>query len=91
VPETFFKAFGLLSRLYLTLSQTIDSKDGEMSEWLKEHAWSKAGEVHQIAARRPKAHSFKNLGPKGVAQCDALSVGIRQRFESLLKQFLHSF
>jgi hypothetical protein len=52
---------------------------------------SKAGEVHQIAATHHKAHSFKNLDANGVAQCDAMNVRIRQRFESLLTQFLHSF
>ena len=32
------------------LSQTVDSKDGEMSEWFKEHAWK------AMPAARADAH-----------------------------------
>jgi hypothetical protein len=30
---------GVCDNQVLDRSQTLDSKDGEMSEWLKEHAW----------------------------------------------------
>ena len=34
-----FDALGVCDNQGPDRSQTVDSKDGEMSEWLKEHAW----------------------------------------------------
>ena len=39
------------------LSQATDSKDGEMSEWFKEHAWKSDLFTHSDAQQHPPTHS----------------------------------
>jgi hypothetical protein len=38
-------------------SQTVDSKDGEMSEWLKEHAWKAKRARDTDPLRRGSTHT----------------------------------
>jgi hypothetical protein len=72
-------------------SQVIDSKDGEMSEWLKEHAWKAkwptVTEQHRNTALRNR---FNDLPSQDAPRCDSVKVGILRRFRPHLTQFLHN-
>ena len=68
-----------------------DSKVGEMSEWLKEHAWKAISytltERHRNTSWRNR---FSDLALQDAARCDSLDLSIRRRFRAHLTQFLHN-
>jgi hypothetical protein len=79
-------AFFLLSRdcKLLTLN-------GEMSEWLKEHAWKAISVMPTKRHRNTSSRNqFNDLPPQDVSRCDAVNDGVRRRFRPHLTQFLHS-
>jgi hypothetical protein len=61
--------------------QTVDAKDGEMSESLKEHAWkairAKHFEQHRNTATRNR---FNDFPLRNARWCDAVNSGVRQWF-----------
>jgi len=65
--------------------------NGEMSEWLKEHAWkailARLTERHRNTSLRNR---FNDLPPPDAPRCDSVNLCIRRRFRSHLTQFLHS-
>ena len=54
----------VLHYTYPDRPQLVDSKDGEMSEWLKERAWklipAALSNAHRHAPTRPPSTAFRN-------------------------------
>ena len=72
-------------------SQVVDSKDGEMSEWLKEHAWKAKRAIGKERHRNTSPHSqFNDLSSLDARRCDSVNVGISHRSRARLTQFLHT-
>jgi hypothetical protein len=69
----------------------LTAKRGEMSEWLKEHAWktnpATLTERYRIISWRNR---FKDFPPQNASRCEPVNVAVCQRFRGDLTQFLHS-
>jgi hypothetical protein len=64
-------------------SQVLDSKDGEMSEWLKEHAWkAKRARNTEGGAEISKRMPSTNWLPGHVAQSDSVRLHIPGGFQA---------
>ena len=67
------------------------SLNGEMSEWLKEHAWktnpATLTERHKNTSSRSR---FNDFPPQNASRCEPVNLGISRRFQGDLTQFLHS-
>ena len=74
-----------------SLLQAVDSKDGEMAEWLKAHAWKAiSATLTERHGNTSLSNQFKNFPRRHVRRCDAVSDDIRRSIRAHLTQFLHS-
>jgi hypothetical protein len=64
--------------------------NGEMSEWLKEHAWktppARLTGWYRNTSCRSRFNSFRL---EDAPRCDAVNAGVRRQFRAHLTQFLH--
>ena len=68
---------GVCDKLFRTARKSLILKDGEMSEWLKEHAWKANPESLPERYRDSGFHTrFSNLRRQHVRRCEAVSDGI---------------
>ena len=65
--------------------------NGEMSEWLKEHAWktnpASGIKCYQNISSRNR---IKDFPPQNASRCEPVNGGVCRRFQRDLTQFLHN-
>ena len=72
-------------------SQAVDSKDGEMSEWLKEPAWKTKPAAPSSAHRTAPTHSRSSTsGQLDLLRCAFVIDAVRRGFEGHLSQSYHN-
>ena len=64
---------------------------GEMSEWLKEHAWKANPATLTKSYRRTSSRNrFNDFPPQNASRCEPVNVTVYGCFRGDLTQFLHS-
>jgi hypothetical protein len=82
---TIAKSYSL-SRL-----QVYDSQDGEMSEWLKEHAWKakRASDVEPLGGTLTHTR-FAARPSRTITRCASVNLGVLRGFEPDVSQSYHN-
>jgi hypothetical protein len=70
---------------------SVDSKDGEMSEWLKEHAWKAKLARNAEGRAETLTHTPSTNWPLGnIGRCDTVNLHTPAGFEVFVSQSYHN-